>query len=220
VPAAVLFDLYDTIVASDWSRWTRVNAELIGVNADIVERAYAETRRSRNTGAYPDVESETRAVLEAMGILDPPTDLVRSVATAQFEFQRDAIVLEPEVVAVVTELRARGVRTALVSNCSHHTVETVERLRLPDLFDAIILSFQVRAAKPDARIYALALEALEIAPRQALFVDDQVTFCDGARAVGIDTRLLLRPHATPSEGVSPSTNGHTVIEDLRPLLDV
>lgn len=218
MPAAVLFDLYDTIVISDWSRWTRITADLLGVDRDTVERAYAITRRARNTGDYPDVEAETRAVIEAMGIVEPPLDLIRSVASAQFEFQRDEIRLEPDVVPVASELRGRGVRTALVSNCSHHTVDTVERLGLHGLLDEIVLSFQVRTAKPDARIYELALEALEVAPHDTLFVDDQVTFCDGARALGIDTRLLIRPHAAPPEGISPDTNGHEVIEDLWPLL--
>lgn len=218
MPAAVLFDLYDTIVISDWSRWTRITADLLGVDGETVDRAYAITRRARNTGDYPDVEAETRAVIEAMGIVEPPLDLIRSVASAQFEFQRDEIRLEPDVVPVASELRARGVRTALVSNCSHHTVDTVERLGLHGLLDEIVLSFQVRTAKPDARIYELALESLEVTPHDTLFVDDQVTFCDGARALGIDTRLLIRPHAAPPEGISPDTNGHEVIEDLRPLL--
>jgi putative hydrolase of the HAD superfamily len=220
MPRAVLLDLFDTIVSSDWASWTRRTADLIGVDTTTVDQAYARTRRSRNTGAYPDVETETHAVLEAIGIQDPPIDLVRSVASAQFEFMRDQIELEPDVAPTVAELRGHGALTALISNCSHHAVALIDRLELASLFDALILSFQVGAAKPDAAIYELALEQLGgIPPTDAVFVDDQVTFCDGARALGIDTRLLLRPHAAPPEGVSPEANGHVVIEDLTPLLD-
>lgn len=221
MPRAVLFDLFDTIVVSDWSRWRRLTADLIGVDERTVDDAYRQTRPRRNRGHYPDVEAETQAVIETVGIEDPPLDLIRSVAAAQFEFMRTQIELEPDVVEVVGGLRAGGVATSLISNCSFSAVPLVERLGLADLFDAVVLSFEVGTAKPDARIYELALEALGgVAPVDALFVDDQVTFCDGARALGIDTRLLLRPHAAPPEGISAETNGHAVITDLRPLLDL
>lgn len=219
MPRAVLFDLFDTIVVSDWARWRRLTADLVGVDERVVDDAYRLTRPQRNRGHYPDIETETRSVLEAIGIEHPPSDLIRSVASAQFEFMRTEIDLESDVVEVATGLRERGVATALISNCSFSAVPLVERHGLADLLDAIVLSFEVGAAKPDARIYELALEALEVAPGDALFVDDQVAFCDGARALGIQTRLLLRPHAAPPEGVSSVTNGHPVITDLRPLLD-
>lgn len=221
MPRAVLLDLFDTIVVSDWARWRRLTADLIGVDERTVDDAFRLTRPLRNRGHYPDVEAETRAVIEAVGMEDPPLDLIRSVATAQFEFMRTQIELEPDVVEVVGGLRANGVATTLISNCSFSAVPLVERLGLADLLDAVVLSFQVGTAKPDARIYELALEALGgVSPADALFVDDQVTFCDGARALGIDTRLLIRPHAAPPEGISSETNGHAVITDLRPLLDL
>jgi putative hydrolase of the HAD superfamily len=218
MPRAVLLDLFDTIVVSDWTRWRRLTADLLGVDERVVDDAYRLTRPLRNRGHYPDVETETRAVIEAVGIEDPPLDLIRSVASTQFGFMATEIDLEPEVVGVVTGLRERGVGTALISNCSFSARPLVERLGLEDLLDAVILSFEVETAKPDARIYRLALEALGATPDEALFVDDQVTFCDGARALGIDTRLLIRPHAAPPEGVATETNGHEVITDLRPLL--
>jgi HAD superfamily hydrolase (TIGR01509 family) len=218
MPRAVLLDLFDTLVVSDWDRWRAVTAELLGVDPRVVDDAYRATRPLRNRGGYPDLETETRAVIEAVGIEDPPLDLVRSVASAQHAFMTTEIALEPEVVDVATALRDRGATTVLVSNCSFTARPLVETLGLDRLLDGLILSFEVRAVKPDARIYELALEAAGAAPAEAVFVDDQVAFCDGARALGIDTRLLLRPHAAPPEGVSPTTNGHEVIEDLRPLL--
>lgn len=220
-PAAVLFDLYDTIVRSDWSLWRTQVGEVLGVDPWVVDRAYTDTRPARSVGAYLDVEAEIRAVIEAIGIADPPTDLVRSVASAEYAFMESGVVLEDDVVPVVAKLRDRGVRTALVSNCSHPTLPLVERLGLHGIFDEVILSFQVGARKPQAAIYRAALEAVGgVAPADALFVDDQVWFCDGARALGIDTRLILRPGADPSEGVSDQANGHMVITELSPVLDV
>ncbi len=114
-------------------------------------------------------------------------------------------------------LRERGVRTALVSNCSNATRPIVEQLGLPALFDAVILSFEVGVRKPEPGIYQAALRRSDAEPPDAVFVDDQTSYCDGARALGIDTRLIVRDGAQPAEGFAPSTNGHPVITDLTSL---
>jgi putative hydrolase of the HAD superfamily len=220
MPAAVLLDLYDTIVRAEWPRWRREAATILGVDETILDRAFHDTRGPRNTGGYPDVESETRAIIEATGIDDPPMELVREFASAEFAFQRDHISLEPDTEPVVRELAARGVKTAVVSNCSHNTEPLVERLGLRELFDAVVLSFRVGARKPDRRIYETALRGLGgIDPADAVFVDDQVAFCDGARAMGMRTLVIVRPEAAPPEGFAVDTNGHDVIHDLSPLLE-
>jgi putative hydrolase of the HAD superfamily len=95
----------------------------------------------------------------------------------------------------------------------------IDRLGLRDAFDALVLSFEVGSRKPQPGIYEAALAALgDVSPSDALFVDDQVRYCDGARALGIDTRLIVRDDAQPSEGVSLETNGHVVIRNLTALL--
>jgi putative hydrolase of the HAD superfamily len=218
MPAAVLFDLFDTVVRANWPRWRAEAATLIGVDEAVLDRAFHDTRGARNTGAFPDEEAEARSIIEATGILDPPVALVRSFASAEFAFVRDHVTLEPDVEPVLAALRDRGVLTALVSNCSHNAVPLVDRLGFHDLFDAVVLSFRVGARKPDRRIYETTLRGLGgLDPAEAIFVDDQVAFCDGARALGMDTRLLIRPHAAPPEGISTETNGHVVIDDLTSL---
>ena len=104
--------------------------------------------------------------------------------------------------------------TALISNCSHSTRPIVDRLRLEELFDAIVLSFEVGSHKPDPAIYLEALHRVGgVAPERAVFVDDQTAYCDGAVALGIRAVLIARDGL---EGVE--VDGYRVIEDLRPLL--
>jgi putative hydrolase of the HAD superfamily len=121
-------------------------------------------------------------------------------------------------IPTVRALRADGVRTALVSNCSHNTRPVVARLGLEQEFDAMILSFEVGSRKPQPAIYQAALDAVGGDAAHAIFVDDQADYCDGARALGIDTRLIIRSDAHPPEGFAASTNGHRVIPDLASLL--
>ncbi len=215
---AVLLDLYDTLVYSDWEGWRRDLAELSGVEPDALSLAYHTTRLPRNVGAYTTPDDEMRALLEAAGIADPQPELVRRLADAERAFGRDRVRLYDDSLTTVAALRARGVRTALVSNCSHGTRPIVERLGLVDAFDAVVLSFELGTRKPDAAIYLEALRVLDVEPADAVFVDDQTAYCDGARALGIDTRLIIRADTMPAEGFADSTNGHTVIADLTALL--
>jgi putative hydrolase of the HAD superfamily len=61
-------------------------------------------------------------------------------------------------------------------------VESVPALKK---IDAIVDATHTKILKPDPRAYQLGLEALQAAPEQTLFVDDQIRNVHGAEAVGI-----------------------------------
>ncbi len=215
---AVLFDLYDTFVWSRWGELSRHVADRIGVDLPILHRAYDQTRRARSVGAFGSAEGDMAAIVSAAGI-EPEAGLITELAEHERAFLHEGgITLYEDSVAVATELRARGVRTALVSNCSHSTIPVVERLGLTDILDVLVLSVTAGVAKPDAGIYRAALEGVDVPPTGAVFVDDQVRYCDGAAALGIATRLIVRPSSNPAEGIAADTDGHAVITDLGALL--
>jgi FMN phosphatase YigB (HAD superfamily) len=91
----------------------------------------------------------------------------------------------------------------------------VERLELEEVFDRVVLSFEVRAMKPDAAIYRSALEQLgDVPSARAVFVDDQAAV------------LRRRDRDRPGRTIDPSTQrgrAHRsgpvqVVTDLRWLL--
>jgi HAD superfamily hydrolase (TIGR01509 family) len=55
------------------------------------------------------------------------------------------------------------------------------------LFDDIVLSYKYSIIKPDPRIYELSADNLHIKPSESVFVDDIMTYCQGAEAVGMKT---------------------------------
>lgn len=212
----VLVDLYDTFAWSDWATWQRALSGELGVDHDEVGRAFDVTRPSRSVGANVDAAADLSAVLAEIGMEVAPERL-EALRVLERELIQDALHPYEDSLPVLRELRARGVRTALVSNCSHNTRPSVDRLRLEDEFDAVILSFEVGARKPDPAIYLEALRRLGAGPQGAVFVDDQAEFCDGAAAVGLDTYLIARPN--PSlEGRGRHAGRHRTIEDLTALL--
>jgi putative hydrolase of the HAD superfamily len=53
----------------------------------------------------------------------------------------------------------------------------------------LIYSHETGISKPDARIYALACAQLDVAPEEAVFVDDTDVRADGARQAGLHAIL-------------------------------
>ncbi|MCU7725096.1 HAD-IA family hydrolase [Actinoplanes sp. KI2] len=58
-----------------------------------------------------------------------------------------------------------------------------------DLADTVVLSCEVGYAKPDPRIYAIALHSVRADPADALFIDDTLEHVDAATALGMSGHL-------------------------------
>jgi putative hydrolase of the HAD superfamily len=103
------------------------------------------------------------------------------------EMQLDLAARERWDDALVTLLRGlRGsVPTAIVSNAWPDTRARLDRDGMLDLADEFILSGEVGCAKPDPRIFEIALERVGAEPANALFIDDTPGHVAAARALGI-----------------------------------
>ena len=89
----------------------------------------------------------------------------------------------------VRRARGAGVRTALVSNS--WGAERYDRDELDELFDAIVISGDVGMHKPEAEIFMLTAERIEVPPGECVLVDDLRENCAGAERVGM-TAILHR----------------------------
>src|SRR4029077_20383465 len=189
---AVLLDLYDTFAWSAWPVWQHAPADHLGVTYEEVGRAFDATRPIRSVGTYADATEDLEAVVREIGVALTPEELttLRNLERTQIE---QSLYLYDDSLPVVRALRGRGVKTALVSNCSHNTKPGVERLGLYEEFDAVILSFELGIRKPAPGIYRAALDALgHPAPERSVFVDDQPAYCDGAAALGVEAVGFFR----------------------------
>ena len=93
------------------------------------------------------------------------------------------------MIRYVAQLRARGLRTALLTN-NVREWEPLWRGKLPQLdriFELVVDSAFVGLRKPDPEIYELTLERLggDLRAGECLFVDDLEVNCETARALGM-----------------------------------
>jgi len=214
---AVLVDLYDTLVWTDWPVLRERIEERAALSGRALLDGFEKTRVARSIGTYGSIEGDLAQVLLAAG-LERDDELAAELAETITTFLQTGVHLWDDSLVALRDLRAKGLRTAVVSNCDHGTRPVVERLGLTEETDAVVLSFEAGVAKPDAGIYRKALDALGAAAEEAVFVDDQLAYCEGAKAVGIRPYLIVRDDARPLEGV-PSSNGFETIRDLRSLVE-
>ena len=215
---AVLLDLYDTLVWTDWPVLRERIEERAAVSGRALLDGFEETRVGRSIGTYGSMEGDLAEVLRAAG-LERDDALVKELAGTIATFLRTGVHLWDDSIPTLRDLRAKGLRTAVVSNCDHGTRPVVERLGLTEEADAVVLSFEAGVAKPDAGIYRRALEELGASPDESVFVDDQLVYCEGAEAVGIRPFLIVRDDARPLEGASESDR-FEVVRDLGSLLEM
>ncbi len=88
------------------------------------------------------------------------------------------------LVALLRGLRG-SVRTAIVSNAWPETRARLRRDGMLDLVDELVISAEVGCAKPDPRIFEIALDRVGAAPAGALFIDDTPGHVAAAQALGI-----------------------------------
>jgi len=91
----------------------------------------------------------------------------------------------PEVSEVLSSLRDRGMRSAVLSNGSRMMLEAaVESAGIGDLLDAVLSADEVGIFKPDARVYSLAVDRLGVAPEQVSFQSSNAWDAAGAATFG------------------------------------
>lgn len=98
--------------------------------------------------------------------------------------------LYPDVPDVLTAIRGRGVKVALVSNIHFDLRALLHDQGVGDLIDAYVQSFELGFQKPDPRMFELALRAVGAQPHEALMVGDSPETDGGAISVGIPTLLI------------------------------
>jgi HAD superfamily hydrolase (TIGR01509 family) len=96
-----------------------------------------------------------------------------------------------DVVAVVKELKERGMRLFLLSNIfiwdSAHFLNKFPSLRL---FEKCYFSSDTGTAKPSPAAYQKVLEENSLNPEDCVFFDDTRANVEGAKALGIEAHVF------------------------------
>jgi HAD superfamily hydrolase (TIGR01509 family) len=91
----------------------------------------------------------------------------------------------PGAVEALERLRSAGLALACVSNWDATLASQLDRAGLGGCFATVVSSAEAGAAKPDPRVFAVALERLGVEPERALHIGDTEADENGAGAAGL-----------------------------------
>jgi HAD superfamily hydrolase (TIGR01509 family) len=204
-PTAVLWDMDGTLIdsepywlnsesqlASDYgSTWTALDGhELIGMNLYESARKFRERFKITDLSDQQIIDRLTAAVVMQL---------------------RQKLPWRPGALELLTELRAHGVKTALVTmsmrSMAQHVADQIEF----DAFDAIVAGDEVTHGKPHPEAYLRACELLEVDPSQSIAIEDSNTGASAAVAAGVLT--IAVPNIVPIA----SGPGRVLVDSLTEL---
>jgi len=114
----------------------------------------------------------------------------------------------PPMLAWQQQLKARGLRTAILSNMGdnvHHRI--VCEFAWLSRFDALVWSYQLGLVKPDPAIYRHVLRELAVEPAEAFFIDDRLANIEAALALGMKAHLFSTPERLREDLIAQGLDG-------------
>jgi putative hydrolase of the HAD superfamily len=192
----LLFDFGNTLAFLDYDalveEFRRVLPELDATGLEKAEYLGRKALDEYVTSTSPALDLDKayelyfRAWMAAAGIPPGRIDWCRERFLALNQAESLWRVVRPGITDHLQQFRDAGFKLGVVSNAMGNIQADAERYGLADYFDVIIDSHVVGVAKPDPRIFYIALERLRLSPREALFAGDLYTIdMVGAQAAGI-----------------------------------
>jgi len=196
-PQAILFDLYGTLVPNfppeAYLAAIAAMAQELAVPPDDFREAWHSRFIRRATGKDGGVVSSIQYVLEDMGA-SAAGERIERARERRLAFARSLYDAGAESLEVLNELKARGLRLALVSDCSCEVVELWDTHPLFAPFLARSLSCELGVMKPAPERYLHALRALGAEAGKSWYIGDGGSReFTGAKAVGLFTILCQQP---------------------------
>lgn len=141
--------------------------------------------------ASSDTRTVARRIIEQYDL-----DIDTEMLVEQIEnFALDRLLTTPHIVPgavrLVSAIRRAGLRTAIASLAPRRNIEAMLRQGgMADYFDAIVSVEDIVNPKPDPEVFLKAAEALDLAGRDCLAIEDSPTGLTAANDAGMVTVAL------------------------------
>ncbi|MBR7838840.1 HAD family hydrolase [Actinospica durhamensis] len=208
---AVVFDLFGTLVRpfrrSEHILVTRECAGILGIEFEECHRLWVESFARRSVGEFGSIAENFGWIVRRAG--GEPVE--ETLAQAAKQYARFTVAsLEPfeGVLDTLEQLRARGLRIGLLTNCAPDVPEALPKMPLGHCFDACVYSCEAKAAKPAREVYELVVQRLGVDPGRTLYVGDGSDGeLAGAAAVGMHPVLVTPSLADTYDAQRPEVAG-------------
>lgn len=201
-PSFLYFDLGNVLLSFSHERMCQQMGRAAGVEPEAVRKALFDAA-GRPHGHCVQWRFE-RGDLNALAVYEHFCEELGVRPDMRELFAAGCNMFEeaPGSIAIVERLAAAGHRLGVLSNTNPIDWGFVSSGRFPFLkecFEHRVLSFEVRAMKPEWAIYDHAVRLAGVAAGQVFFVDDRPENVAGAIAAGLDAVLFTTADELASE---------------------
>lgn len=188
---AVIFDLFHTLTSADVLRVPgRGTSEILGVAREQWNEQlfiHSDDRlRGRITDPFSIIERMAHAI-------DPniPVETIKQAVNNRIERFRYALInIKDTTLETLQEFKNTRKLLGLISNADVNEIGGWEISPLKPYFDSVVFSCRVGYIKPERKIYEIALNELDVSPRDTLYIGDGGSDeLEGAKRIGMTTVL-------------------------------
>jgi glucose-1-phosphatase len=175
---AVFFDLGGVIVRTEYQAPRQHLAERFGMDYEDIDKiVFGSGTAARASVGEIDEEEHWRNVMKILKL--PASDCER-VRDAFFAGD----VIDHEILYLLRSIKPRY-KTGLISNAWSGLRDYIVREKFDDAFHHMVISAEVGVAKPDPKIFHIALEQAQVRAKEAIFVDDFLENIEACEKIGI-----------------------------------
>jgi len=175
---AVFFDLGGVILRTEYQAPREHLAEKLGMEYDDLVKVVFDSESGYNASLGTITPDEHWAAVVKR--LKRPASEMEAI---RHEFFAGDII-DRTLLEFLRSLRSTY-KTGLISNAWGDLRDYIVREKFDDAFDHMIISAEVGAVKPEAKIYQIALEQAGVSANEAVFVDDFAVNIEGCEKVGM-----------------------------------
>lgn len=197
---AVIFDFHTTLVdQGDTAKWLADAERGLGREPDpdgvermvpfldaLWDRAHVVDPQARRDRSAADHRNLYDLLMQEAPYGDA------ELAAALYETVSDQWRAYDDAIPCLSALQEMGVHTVLLSNTGIDIHPVVEREGLTPHLDAVVMSVEIGAVKPEPAAFRHAMAAVGSHPETTLMVGDNLTADGGGTALGIRSLILPR----------------------------
>ena len=183
---AVFFDFGGVIMRTEYQSPRQKLAERFNLDYEEIDKAVfgSDSARRASLGEITEDEHWDNVLKR----FKQPASGVQSFRDQFF----GGDIIDRNLVEYIRCLRG-SFHMGLISNAWSGLRDFLAKGKLLDLFDTVVISAEVRAVKPSAKIYQIALEQAGVGADEAVFVDDVPENISACQKVGMTGILFNDP---------------------------
>ena len=169
---AVIFDMYETLITQFESPlyYGTQMAEDLGLEPAVFLPTWRKTEVDRGTGKMT-FEQSIELVLKEHNLYSD--ELYHKIVEKRIAIQADCFHhLHEEIIPMISELKEKGTKIGLISNCFSEEAKLIHESELYPFFDVVCLSYEEGIMKPEKEIFYRCMNRLGVQPEECLYVGD------------------------------------------------